>query len=106
RAAERSMEADDSAATPPAQWRTIRDLGIEAIAEHSKDLEIAAWLTEALLRIDGLAGFTAGVRLMHGLIEGFWDDLFPLPDDDGIATRLSPVTGLNGQSGEGTLSVP
>jgi type VI secretion system protein ImpA len=106
RAAERATEADDGAAAAPAQWRTVRELGIEAIAEHTKDLEIAAWLTEALLRCDGLAGFTAGVRLMNGLVEAFWDDLFPLPDEDGIATRVAPVGGLNGQSGEGTLSQP
>jgi type VI secretion system protein ImpA len=106
RAAERAMETDDSASAVPPQWRTVRDLGIEAIAGHSKDLEIAAWLTEALLRSDGLVGFTAGVRLMHGLVEGFWDELFPLPDEDGIATRVGPVAGLNGLSGEGTLSQP
>ena len=112
RAAERAMEAPDperpetsSAAVPP-QWRTIRDLGIEAIGRRSKDLEIAAWLTEALLRSDGLVGFTAGARLMSGLIEGFWDDLFPRPDEDGIASRVGPVAGLNGQSGEGTLCQP
>jgi type VI secretion system protein ImpA len=106
RAAERAMEADDEAAATPPQWRTIRQLGIEAIAEHSKDLEIASWLTEALLRCDGLLGFIAGVRLMQGLVDGFWDDLFPLPDEDGISTRVGPLAGLNGISGEGTLSQP
>jgi type VI secretion system protein ImpA len=106
RAAERAMESEDTPSAPPAQWRTIRDLGMEAIAGRSKDLEIAAWLTEAMLRVDGLAGFIAGARLMNGLVEGFWDDLFPLPDEDGIATRVGPVAGLNGLSGEGTLSQP
>ena len=46
----------------------------EALAQ-AKDLEVASWLTEALLRDDGLAGFTAGVKLMTGLVEGFWDEL-------------------------------
>ena len=95
--------ARDPLSTPPPEWRTIRDLGLEAIAGHSKDLEIAGWLTEALLRSDGLPGFTAGVSLMTGLVEDFWDDLFPLPDEDGVGTRVRPVAGLNGQSGEGTL---
>ena len=54
RAAERAMEADDAATAPPPQWRTVRDLGIEVIIGYSKDLEIAAWVTEALLRGDGL----------------------------------------------------
>jgi type VI secretion system protein ImpA len=106
RAAERAVEAEDAAAAVPPQWRSIRDLGIEAIAGRSKDLEIAAWLTEALLRVDGLVGFTCGAQLMNGLVEGFWDDLFPLPDEDGMATRVASVAGLNGQSGEGTLSQP
>ncbi|HKS88691.1 MAG TPA: type VI secretion system ImpA family N-terminal domain-containing protein, partial [Stellaceae bacterium] len=112
RAAERALDAPDPDGTPPSAaalpqlWRSIRDLGIEAIGGRSKDLEIAAWLTEALLRSDGLVGFAAGVRLMHGLVEGFWDDLFPLPDEDGIATRVGPVGGLNGVSGDGTLSQP
>ena len=106
RAAERAMESDDEAASVPPQWRTIRQLGIEAIAQNSKDLEVASWLTEALLRCDGLAGFIAGVRLMHGLVDTFWDDLFPLPDADGIATRVGPLAGLNGISGDGTLSQP
>jgi type VI secretion system protein ImpA len=113
RAAERAMEAPDpdkpetsSTAAPP-QWRTIRELGIEAIAERSKDLEIASWVTEALLRSGGLVGFTAGVKLMTGLVENYWDDLYPLPDEDGIETRVSPVLRLNGLSGaEGTLGPP
>jgi type VI secretion system protein ImpA len=103
RASERAAESEDPLSTPPPEWRTIRDLGVEAIAGHTKDLEIAGWLTEALLRSDELPGFTAGVRLMTGLVEAFWDDLYPLPDEDGVATRVRPVAGLNGQSGEGTL---
>jgi type VI secretion system protein ImpA len=103
RASERAAESEDPLSTPPPEWRTIRDLGVEVIAEHSKDLEIAGWLTEALLRSDGLPGFAAGVQLMTGLVEDFWDDLFPLPDEDGVATRVRPVAGLNGQSGEGML---
>jgi type VI secretion system protein ImpA len=106
RATERATEADEAIGAPPPQWRTVRDLAIEAIGGQSKDLEIAAWLTEALLRSDGLIGFTAGARLMHGLVEAYWDELFPLPDEDGIATRVGPVAGLNGQSGAGTLSQP
>jgi type VI secretion system protein ImpA len=112
RAAEREMDAPDpdragaDTASLPPQWRTIRELGQEAIQGHSKDLEIAAWLTEALLRSDGLTGLAAGCRLMAGLVEGFWDGLFPLPDEEGIPTRVAPVGGLNGVSGEGTLTQP
>ena len=107
RATERAVdggEMPDGGVAP--QWHTIRDLACEAIATRSKDLEIAAWLTEALLRSDGLSGFTAGVQLMNRLTEGFWDNLFPLPDEDGVATRVAPVVGLNGVSGMGSLIQP
>src|SRR3954469_9117316 len=86
RASERAAEAaesEDSLGAPPPEWRTIRDLGIEAIAGYSKDLEIAGWLAVARLRSDGMGGFTAGVEPTTGLDKDFWDALFPLPDEDG-----------------------
>src|SRR5579875_1205685 len=113
RAAERAADAPDSAqagaqdAAVPSQWRTVRELATKVLAERSKDLEIAAWLTEALVRIEGLPGLTAGARLIGGLAEAFWDsNLYPLPDEDGIATRVAPVVGLNGLDGDGTLMQP
>src|SRR5205823_2386598 len=83
--------------------KTRRGDGMDNIPEG---FDLAAWLTEALLRTDGLAGFTAGVRLMTGLVENFWDNLFPLPDEDGVATRVAPLVGLNGVSGMGSLIQP
>jgi type VI secretion system protein ImpA len=106
RTAERTQENEEGSYTVPAEWRTIRDLSFEALTTHTKDLEIAAWFTEALLRSDGLPGLSAGLRVMCGLVEQYWDDLYPLPDEDGVATRVAPVTGLNGQSGDGTLVQP
>ena len=87
-------------------WRTILDLGPEALGTRSKDLEIVAWLTEALVRRHGFAGLRDGYRLARELVERFWDDLHPMPDEDGIETRVAPLTGLNGEGAEGTLQVP
>src|SRR5579859_2750272 len=106
RTAERAQENEDGNYAIPAEWRIIADLAYEVLTTHSKDLEIAAWLTEALLRSDGLQGLSAGLQVMKGLVDQYWDDLFPLPDEDGLATRVAPVTGLNGQSGDGTLIQP
>ncbi len=108
RAAERAAESDPAAeGAPPVQWRSIRELASKALAERSKDLEIAAWLTESLLRIEGLAGLAAGAALMSGLVQRYWaDGLYPAADEEGIATRVAPVTGLNGEGGDGTLIQP
>jgi type VI secretion system protein ImpA len=107
RATERAADSDPSLDPPLAQWRTVRELALSALATQTKDLELAAWCTEALVRLDGLAGLEAGARLIGGLTEAFWEhDIFPLPDEDGIETRVAPVTGLNGQGGDGTLMQP
>lgn len=114
-AAERAAEAPieegaprplDASISSSERWRTLSELAIEALNGHTKDLEIAAWITEALLRSDGLIGFTAGCRLMAGLAENFWDGLFPMADDEGIATRVAPVGVLNGVGRDGTLIQP
>jgi type VI secretion system protein ImpA len=109
RTVERDMERqgseDPPAPWPPQQWRIVRELATEALGQ-AKDLEVAAWLTEALVRGSGLPGLTAGVKLIAGLVEGFWDELYPQPDDEGIATRVAPIAGLNGLSGNGTLILP
>lgn len=108
RAAERVADNDPAADAGGARhWLTVRELGVEALAGTGKDIEIAAWLTESLVRTDGLAGLMAGARLISGLASRYWNDgLFPTPDEDGIAGRVAPVAGLNGEGGNGTLLQP
>lgn len=107
RDAERGQEQGDADARDPAPlWRMVRELALKTLTETAKDLEVAAWLTEAYVRSHGLAGLTAGARLMAGLAERYWDVLFPLPDDYGMETRVAPVTGLNGRDGNGSLVQP
>jgi type VI secretion system protein ImpA len=107
RDAERGQDAGDADAREPAPlWRTVRELALKTLTETSKDLEVAAWATEAMVRSHGLVGLYAGAKLMAGLAEQYWDGLFPLPDDYGMETRVSPVTGLNGRDGTGSLTQP
>ncbi len=88
------------------EWQTVLRLAPEILATKAKDLEIAAWLTEALLRAHGFAGLRDGFRLLRETVDKFWDGLYPMPDEDGISTRVAPLTGLNGGESEGTLAVP
>ncbi len=107
RDAEKLLDAgSDDAHDPTPLWRTVRDLGMKTLQETTKDLEVAAWITESYVRSHGLAGLTAGAKLIGGLAEQYWDTVYPLPDDYGVETRVAPVTGLNGREGNGSLIQP
>ncbi len=96
---------EESGVAPP--WRTIDSLARAALTEKSKDLDVAAMLTEALLRLHGLPGLTAGALLIKELAERYWDGVFPLPDEyDGMAARVMGVSGLSGTEKEGLLLPP
>lgn len=101
-----AQQSDDPQRAPAADWRPVLELAPKALAESSKDLEIAAWLIEAQVRESGFAGLCEGLVLVRRLVETFWDGLHPLPDEEGMATRVAPLAGLNGDDAEGTLLVP
>jgi type VI secretion system protein ImpA len=105
RAKEREIDTGVEIANLP-EWRTILDLAPKVLTTQSKDLEVAAWLVEALLRRHNFAGLRDGFRLVRGLVEKYWDGLYPLPDEDGIEGKVAPLTGLNGEGSDGTLIQP
>lgn len=87
-------------------WRKILTLAPRILREESKDLEVATWLTEAMVRRYGFQGLRDSLQLIEGLLNQFWEHLYPMPDEDGIETRVSPLAGLNGKSNEGVLIAP
>lgn len=90
----------------PADWSPLLDLIPDAIGSLSKDLELVTYLIEALIREHGFAGLRDGFRLTRELVDRFGDDIYPTPDEDGLETRLAPLTSLNGDGGDGTLIAP
>lgn len=107
RDAEKMLDnGDPNAGDPTPSWRIVRDVGLKTLREVSKDLEVAAWVTESYVRSHGLAGLYAGAALIKGLSEQYWEGIFPLPDDYGVETRVAPITGLNGRDGGGSLIQP
>jgi len=96
RAEERNHVPDSESSEIPGydHWRKLMKSVPKAIAKTSKDLDFAVWLTEALVRLHGFEGLHQGLQLMNGLIETFWDTLHPMPDEDGIETRLGSLSGF------------
>src|SRR3954466_13960072 len=100
---------------PQGQWqreRKVADhslvikLAGEALATQSKDLQLAAWITESLLRRDGFPGLLEGLGLCRSLIDLFWDYLYPLPDDGDLEFRASPLEFIGTRLDVGVKSVP
>ncbi len=88
------------------EWQPIRQQCIEMLETRSKDVEILAWLIEASVRTEGFAGLAQALELAEAMLKQYWGTLHPMPDEEGISATLFPLTGLNGDNGEGTLIMP
>jgi len=64
-----------------ADWSAVQSLA-EGLLARSKDLRVAVYLTRALLHNDGFRGIVAGLALINGLLEQFWDGVHPAIDAD------------------------
>ena len=60
-----------------ADWNQVLKLASDAVAAKSKDLQLAAWLTEALIRKEGFSGLRQGLDLIEEMLGNFWDTLYP-----------------------------
>jgi type VI secretion system protein ImpA len=89
-----------------ADYLLVIKLAGEALATKSKDLQVAAWLTEAILRKEGFQGLKAGLELIKGLIENFWDTLYPELDDGDAEMRAAPLEWLGTRMDAALRSVP
>lgn len=78
-----------------AQWKLVESICVEALETRSKDLQVAAWLTEAWLNVYGFAGAEKGLELMRGLCESFWDDLYPPIENGDLEFRMAPLAWVN-----------
>lgn len=87
-------------------WRSVTDTAPRLLATVSKDLEVCSWYTEAMLRRYGFNGLRDSFQIIDGLIERYWEQLYPMPDEDGLETRVSSLSGLNGAGAEGVLLAP
>src|SRR5436190_17450151 len=56
-----------------ADWPLAIKLISEALATKSKDLQLTAWLAEAMLNREGVAGLREVLDLIRGYLEKFWD---------------------------------
>jgi type VI secretion system protein ImpA len=78
-----------------ADWAAVIEIATETLATKSKDLQVASWLTEALVKRYGFPGLRDGFRLIRELQGRFWDALYPEIEDSDLETRAAPLVWLN-----------
>ena len=85
-------QGDWSREVKKADFPLVIKLATEALSTKTKDLQIAAWLTEAILFRDHVAGLREGLDLLRGFMETFWDTLYPEIEDDDLEFRSAPLS--------------
>lgn len=109
---EARREEDDA---PQGEWQrerkvadypTVIKLAGDAIATKSKDLQLAAWLTEALLKREGIGGLRSGLQLIKSLLENFWDHLYPELEDGDPEMRAVPLEWIGTKLDEAVRKAP
>lgn len=78
-----------------ADWGLVSRLCEEAIETRSKDLYLTVWMIEGWVHEYGLAGLTAGLKLLSGLSVDMWAELYPRVDETDPEVRSAPFEWLN-----------
>jgi type VI secretion system protein ImpA len=75
-----------------ANYPLVIKLAQDTLATVSKDLQLAAWLTEALLVTEHYRGLCQGITLCHSLLAEFWDTVYPVIEDGDRELRAKPLS--------------
>ncbi|HEY8560316.1 MAG TPA: type VI secretion system protein TssA [Pyrinomonadaceae bacterium] len=81
-----------------ADYRKVISLAVPALEKDTKDLQIAAWLSEALVKEHGFVGLRDCLRLVTGLQETFWETLHPEIDEGDMEGRANAIAWMELQT--------
>jgi type VI secretion system protein ImpA len=76
-------------------WTTVVEVANEALSTKTKDIQIAVWLTEALIQKQGFGGLAAGLTAIRAFLQDYWDNLYPQAEDGDLEYRSGPLEFLN-----------
>lgn len=78
-----------------ADWPKAIQVATKILTGQSKDLQVAVWLVEALVKRHGFAGLRDGLKVLQGLHANFWDGLYPAIEDGDLEYRSGKLDALN-----------
>lgn len=89
--------SDDKDAKPP-DWRGVQRLA-ESLFERTRDLRVAIYWARAQVHLESAVTLPDSLRLIHGLLERYWDDLHPRPDDGDAYARVNALNDMSSPAG-------
>lgn len=99
-------QGDWQAELKVADFRKVIDLAVSSLLIRSKDLQIGAWLSEALIKQFGFAGLRDSMKLLAGLQQDFWDTLHPEIDEGEMSGRANAISWFETQASLLVMAVP
>lgn len=110
RTAERNADGSVKDKIEPTVWPKVISQATTVLTSKSKDLWVASWLIEGLVREEGFSGLRDGFRLVRELSEKYWENLYPPLEEDDVAdgeyTSVIQLSRLVGGETDGTLTAP
>ncbi len=84
-----------------ADYPKVIELALPVIEKESKDLQISAWLSEALVKQHGFAGLRDSLKLLTALQVVFWEGLFPEIDEGDMEGRANALAWMDRETALG-----
>lgn len=87
-----------------ANWPKAIELICDLLKNRTKDLQLLAWLTEALLASEGLPGMITGINITIEVSKKFWEDMYPIKNAG--SRRLMPFFYMADKINEKLAMIP
>ena len=78
-----------------ADWKLVAATCVQLLDGKTKDFQVAAWLCEAWIHLHQIAGLNAGIALLQGFAERYWETVHPQIDDGDEDARVAPFVWMN-----------
>jgi type VI secretion system protein ImpA len=89
-----------------ADFQKALNVAVDALTTKTKDIQIAAWLCEALVKTHGFIGFRDGLKILVGLQERFWETMFPEIDEGDMESRANAIGWVDAQVSQAIKTAP
>lgn len=111
----REARRADEVGLDQGQWQTalkvadylqVINLATTALNSQTKDLQVSAWLTEAITKQHGFPGLRDGLRLLRELEENFWETIHPEIDEGDMEGRANAIGWVDSQVALAVKTIP